>query len=71
MAEAEAAEPPVAKRLPFFGLRLPRRAVVSGHAKLLAQPAYQRLLAAEPLLRKLIPILIVIFLVMIGLARFI
>ena len=69
MAEAEAAAPPVAKRLSFSWLSLPRRAIVSGHATLLAQPAYQRLLAAEPLLRRLIPILIAIFLIMVGLAR--
>ena len=71
MARAEAAEPPVAERSPLLGIKLPRRATISGHAKLLAQPAYQRLLGAEPLLRRLIPILIVIFLVIVGLARFV
>ena len=71
MARAEAVEPSVAKRLLLSGFGLPRRAAVSGHARLLARPAYQRLLAAEPLLRRLIPVLIVIFLVIVGLARFV
>jgi len=71
MARAETAEPSVAKRFSFPGFRFPRRAAISGHARLLAQPAYHRLLAAEPLLRKLIPVLIVIFLLMVGLARFV
>ncbi|HET7715260.1 MAG TPA: ATP-binding protein [Bauldia sp.] len=71
MARAEAVEPSVAKRSLLSGIRFPRKAAVSGHARLLARPAYQRLLAAEPLLRRLIPILIVIFLVIVGLARFI
>ncbi|HVY20499.1 MAG TPA: ATP-binding protein [Bauldia sp.] len=64
MARAEAAEPPVAKRLPFSG-----RAGIPGHAQLLAHPAYQKLLAAEPALRRLIPVLIVMFLLLVGFAR--
>ena len=71
MMRAAAAEPTAAKRLLPFGLRFPRRATISGHARLLARPAYQKLLAAEPLLRKLIPVLIFIFLVIVGLARFV
>jgi two-component system cell cycle sensor histidine kinase PleC len=66
MARAEAAGPPVAKRLPFSG-----RTKIPGHAQLLAHPAYQKLLAAEPALRRAIPILIVLFLVMVGFARFV
>jgi two-component system cell cycle sensor histidine kinase PleC len=38
---------------------------------MLARPAYHQLLAAEPYLRRLIPILIAIFLVIVGLARFV
>ncbi|MEP0323908.1 MAG: ATP-binding protein [Bauldia litoralis] len=53
------------------GIRLPKKAAISGHAKLLAHPAYEKLLAAEPLLRRLIPILIVIFLLIVGAARFV
>src|ERR1700686_4423855 len=71
MMRAAAAESSAAKRLLLFGLSFPRRATISGHAKLLARPAYQKLLAAEPLLRKLIPVLIFIFLVIVGLARFV
>ena len=71
MARAEAVQPSVAKRSPLSGIRLPRRAAISGHAKLLARPAYQKLLAAEPFLRRLIPILIVIFLMIVGAARFV
>jgi len=71
MARAEAVQPSVAKRSPLSGIRLPRRAAISGHARLLARPAYQKLLAAEPLLRRLIPILIVIFLLIVGAARFV
>src|SRR2546426_145701 len=72
MTRAAAAEPTAARRLLLFGLRFQRRgATISGHARLLAYPAYQKLLAAEPLLRRLIPVLIFIFLVIVGLARFI
>ena len=71
MARTEAVEPSAAKRSVLSGFRLPRKTTVSGHARLLARPAYQRLLAAEPLLRRLIPILIAIFLVIVGLARFV
>ncbi len=71
MARAEAASPSVAKRLLFSGLRAPLPPGISGYARLLAGPAYQKLVAAEPLLRRLIPILIAVFLVIVGLARFI
>jgi two-component system cell cycle sensor histidine kinase PleC len=69
MARAATASPSLAKRLPLSGLGMPPRAAVPGHAGLLAYPAYQKLLAAEPILRRLIPILIVIFLAIVGLAR--
>jgi two-component system cell cycle sensor histidine kinase PleC len=71
MARAETAEPSGAKRFAFSGIRFPHGATISGHAKLLAGPAYQKLLAAEPLLRKLIPVLIVIFLLIVAAARFV
>ena len=71
MARAEAATPSIAKHLPFSGATSPRRPAVSGHAGLLAHPAYRKLLAAEPLLRRAIPVLIVIFLIIVGLARFV
>lgn len=42
---------------------------VAGYASLLSHPAYERLLNAENLLRRLVPILIVIFLCIVGFAR--
>jgi two-component system cell cycle sensor histidine kinase PleC len=41
-----------------------------GHARLIAEPAYRRLLAAEPLLKRSIPTLIVIFLMVVAAVRF-
>jgi two-component system cell cycle sensor histidine kinase PleC len=71
MARAAAANPPGAKYLPFFRAFKEAKPAISGHARLLARPAYQQLLAAEPFLRRLIPILIIIFLSIVGLARFV
>ncbi len=59
----------MARRLPFSEGGFGRRIVIPGHAKLLAHPAYRKLLAAEPLLRRLVPILIFVFLLIVGLAR--
>lgn len=42
---------------------------VSGYARLLSHPAYERLLNSESLLRRLIPVLIVIFLCIVAAAR--
>ena len=50
--------------------RQARGAALSGNARLFAEPAYRRLLAAEPLLRRSIPTLIVIFLVIVAGTRF-
>ena len=69
MARAATAGPSMAKRVSFSGFGISRPGI-PGHAKLLAHPAYQKLLAAEPTLRRLIPVLIVIFLAIVGLARF-
>ena len=44
--------------------------VVAGNARIIAAPAYRRLLAAEPLLKRSIPILILIFLIVIASVRF-
>src|SRR5690606_4156827 len=41
-----------------------------GNARMIAEPAYRKLLAAEPFLRRLIPILIVVFLVVVAATRF-
>ncbi|MCB1424826.1 MAG: PAS domain-containing protein, partial [Notoacmeibacter sp.] len=48
-----------------------RSATLKGAAQLLAEPAYRRLIASEPVLRRSVPVLIVIFLCMIAAARFI
>lgn len=42
---------------------------IFGYAKQLSHPAYERLLASEDFLRKLVPVLIVLFLVIVALAR--
>ncbi len=42
---------------------------VPGYARLLSHPAYERLLSCEGMLRRLIPVLIVIFLTIVGAAR--
>src|SRR3954454_17754197 len=41
-----------------------------GGTRVIAEPSYSRLLAAEPLLRRSIPALIVIFLLVVGAVRF-
>ncbi len=47
-----------------------REKVVAGNARFIAAPAYMRLLAAEPLLKRSIPILILIFLIVVASVRF-
>jgi two-component system cell cycle sensor histidine kinase PleC len=47
-----------------------KSASLAGSARIIAEPAYRRLLAAEPLLRRSIPVLIVIFLLVVAAARF-
>ncbi len=42
---------------------------LAGNARLIAAPAYHRLLAMEPYIRRLIPALIVVFLIVVGIAR--
>ena len=71
MARSEVASPSVAKGIGFKGAPLTSRTVLTGHAKLLAQPAYKKLLSAEPFLRRLIPILIFVFLAIVGAVRFV
>ncbi|SFQ43289.1 PAS domain-containing sensor histidine kinase [Nitratireductor indicus] len=44
---------------------------LAGNAKIIAAPAYERLLAIEPHLRRSIPILIIIFLLVVAAARFV
>jgi len=46
-----------------------RQPALSGHARILAGPAYQKLLEAEPYLRRTIPALILLFLVILAATR--
>ncbi len=52
-----------------FERRKARGDGLAGNTRLIAEPAYRRLLAAEPLLRRSIPALIIIFLVVIAALR--
>lgn len=71
MARTQTASPSDAGFQPFSKVFRAARPAISGHARLLARPAYRKLLAAEPFLRRLIPVLIIIFLSIVGLARFV
>lgn len=42
---------------------------INGHARIIANPTYQRLLNAEPWFRRLIPLFVITFLALIGFAR--
>ncbi len=68
MARADTARASTRWRGRFFGSTAADTAL-NGHARLLAQPAYRRLLKAEPIFRRSIPILIAIFLIVVGFAR--
>ncbi|MEJ8473986.1 ATP-binding protein [Roseibium algae] len=46
------------------------RAVLTGHLRLMAQPTYQRLLRSEPLMRRVIPSLCLIFITCLAVYRF-
>ncbi|TGQ66797.1 PAS domain S-box protein [Mesorhizobium sp. M00.F.Ca.ET.186.01.1.1] len=52
-----------------FARRETRSDGLAGNTRLIAEPAYKRLLAAEPLLRRSIPALIIIFLIVIAALR--
>ncbi|MBZ9844317.1 PAS domain-containing sensor histidine kinase [Mesorhizobium sp. CA5] len=67
MAKADAWGAPGGKA---FARRKARSDGLAGNARLIAEPTYQRLLAAEPLLRRSIPALIVVFLIVIAALRF-
>ncbi|WP_311029183.1 PAS domain-containing sensor histidine kinase [Mesorhizobium koreense] len=56
----------------FFAKRTGRRTTglgLAGNARMIAAPAYRRLLAAEPILRRAIPAMIVLFLIIIAATR--
>lgn len=54
--------------VPLFS-RTDKKTSINGHATIVANPAYQRLLKAEPWFRRLIPVFIITFLTLIGIAR--
>ncbi|YBV98096.1 ATP-binding protein [Phyllobacteriaceae bacterium JZ32] len=67
MANADAYNAPTAR---YYASKKRRsKAGLSGHAGLLAGPAYQKLLLLEPWLRRSIPTLIIIFLIILAIAR--
>ena len=68
MAKADAWGAPGGMR--FERREAPGKACLIGNMRLIAEPAYRKLLAAEPYLRRLIPILIVVFLAMLAALRF-
>ncbi|WP_032450062.1 PAS domain-containing sensor histidine kinase [Brucella sp. NVSL 07-0026] len=49
--------------------RKKRKGRLSGHVSLLAGPAYSKFIVIEPILRRLVPALIIIFLIILGVAR--
>ncbi len=71
MAPADIAAASMRRIAPVLARLTGGRKAVSGHARLIARPTYQRFLAAEPLLRRLIPILIIIFLAIVAAARYV
>ncbi|APY13279.1 PAS domain-containing protein [Brucella sp. 10RB9212] len=50
-------------------VRKKRKGRLSGHVSLLAGPAYSKFIIIEPILRRLVPALIIIFLIILGVAR--
>lgn len=71
MAPAHLAAASSRRLAPILSKLTGSRKGVSGHARLIARPTYQRLLAAEPWLRRLIPVLIIIFLTIVAAARYV
>ncbi|MBB3238154.1 PAS domain-containing sensor histidine kinase [Phyllobacterium endophyticum] len=69
MANADAYRAPTGKNYARSRSNARGRNRISGHIKLLADPAYGKLLAAEPYLRRSIPPLIIVFLFALAVAR--
>ncbi|MDN2567716.1 ATP-binding protein [Aquibium sp. A9E412] len=70
MAKAAARPAPEGSLFARRRRRRGTRSGVAGNAKIIAAPAYEQLLAIEPVLRRSIPVLIVIFLIVIAATRF-
>lgn len=71
MAPAQSAAASIRKLAPLLGRITGSRKAISGHARLFTRPAYERLVAAEPFLKRLIPILIIVFLAIVAAARYV
>jgi len=71
MAPADLAAASSRRLAPLLARLTGGRKAISGHARLIARPAYERLLAAEPFLKRLIPILIIVFLGIVAAARYV
>ncbi|MGH6763112.1 MAG: PAS domain-containing sensor histidine kinase [Phyllobacterium sp.] len=69
MAHADAQGAPAEGYYAPKGSKMRRSQSLSGHARLVAGPAYSKLLAVEPYLRLAVPPLIIIFLVALAAAR--
>jgi len=69
MANADAYRAPTGKIYAKSRAAARGRNRLSGHVKLLADPAYGKLLAIEPYLRRAIPLLIVVFLIVLAVIR--
>jgi len=68
MARANTASPSKGRRLPISGWGFGSKQL-AGHIKLLAHPAYQRLLKAETVFKSAIPVLVILFVVAMAAAR--
>ncbi|MCO6405073.1 PAS domain-containing protein [Aurantimonas endophytica] len=66
---ADAPSAPAGGRLSRFETLLSAKAEIVGHAKILAAPAYEKLLRSERPLRRSIPVLIILFLAIAAVAR--
>jgi two-component system, cell cycle sensor histidine kinase PleC len=69
MARADAHRAPAGNFFVRWMKRSGRKAGLAGPARILAEPAYQRLLALEPVLRRIIPGLTIFFLLVVAAAR--
>ncbi|MGH6859423.1 MAG: PAS domain-containing sensor histidine kinase, partial [Phyllobacterium sp.] len=69
MANADAYRAPRGKNYARSKAGAQPRSKLSGHIKLLADPAYGKLLATEPYLRRAIPPLIIVFLLVLAVMR--
>ena len=68
MTQADMASAPREERVHLFG-RKPVEQTIPGHARLLADPSYLQYVRQEPFLRKIIPVAILVFFVVVGLWR--